>query len=126
MGADDYLAAVCSLALMRQVFCINLLFSSHEFAHSDLNLSNCVTVVAAVAVDHHEFKILHLFEEVCQCECSLEVGIQIVLDLFRLSDFDPLVVLLFIKDALGVRLAKRVQVSELAARDEKIYLHLQM
>jgi len=105
---------------------VNLLLGSHEFAHSDLDLANCVTVVAAIAVDHNEFEILHLFEEVCQCECSLEVRIQIVLDLFSLSDFDPLIVLLFVKDALGVRLAKRVQVSELASRDKEIYLHLQM
>jgi len=103
---------------MSQVFCINLLLSSHEFAHGDLNFANRFTVVAAVAVDHHEFKILHLFKKVGQRECSLEVGIQIVLDLFSLSDFDPLIVLLFVKDALGVRLAKRVQVSELAARDK--------
>ncbi len=86
----------------------NLFFSSHHLAHSGFNFSNDFIVTTAIAIDKLKFEVLHFFEEVGESKCCGKVWIQIVLDLFSLAHFNPLVVLFLKQDTLWIRLAKRV------------------
>ena len=92
-----------------------LLGSSHQATHLDFYLSDYIKVLAIVHVDHHEFEILHLLEIVGQRDAGIEVRIQVVIYNFCLGDLNPTVVFLFVKTALGVRLAERIQVFKFAA-----------
>lgn len=85
---DNDLSSIL-IALVGEISCPCLLLGSHELAHCDLYLANCVIVAATVAIDHHELVVLHLFKEVGQHERSLEVWIEWVLDLLSLANFDP-------------------------------------
>mgnify|MGYP001626787805 CR=1 FL=1 len=109
---------------MFKVFLENLFFSSHQLAHSGLNLSNDIIVTTAIAIDKLEFEVLHFFEEVGESECCGEVWVQIVFDLFSLTHFDPLVVLFLKQENLWIGLAECVHILQLSARNKKLHLHL--
>ena len=102
-----------------------MLFSTHKFAHCDLNFANSFEITSAISIDHDKLEILHLLEEVGDCERILKIWVELISDLFSLANFGPLVVSFLVEDALGVGLAERVQVLELAAGYEKVHLHLQ-
>ena len=123
---DNDLAAVCRVALIGEIGCKSLFLSAHELAHCDLNFTDCIVVAATVAINHDELEILHLLKEVRQLEGVLKVRIQVVLDLLRLTEFDPGPIgVLFIEYALGVRLAEDVKILQFATRNEEAHLFRQ-
>ena len=121
---DNDLAAVCRVALIREIGCESLFLSAHELAHCDLNFTDCIVVTATVAINHDKLEILHLLKEVRQLEGVLKVRIQVVLDLLRLTEFDPGPIgVLFIEYALGIWLAERVQIFKFTTWHEQVHLH---
>ena len=94
-----------------------LLFGTHNLTQIYFYFSNCVKVAAIVPVNHLKFKFLGAFEKVTDLKTSFEVWIQIVLNLFSLAKFDPLLCLVipFVENANGVRLAHQVHIFEIAS-----------
>lgn len=86
--------------------------SAHQFAHRDFNFSNEVEVAAIIHVNHRELEVLNLFKEVVDNDVGREVWVEVVVDDFSLGNLDPNSILLLMDDALRVRLAERVHVSE--------------
>ena len=113
MGSHNDLATI-SITIISKVGLPGLLLGAHEFSHSNLDFTDRLKVATTITVDKHELIVLDLLKEVCECERVLEVWIKVVFDLFSLADFDPVVVFLFVQDALGVRLAKGIQVFQFA------------
>ena len=114
LGTNDDLATVAVVAV-RQVRGPGLVFGTHEAAHLHFDFTDHVTLPRVVVdVDHLELKLLHLLKEVADGESRLKVRVQVVVDDLGLTNLAPLVVVHLEHFALGVRLAERVKVFELA------------
>ena len=70
-----------------------LLFCTHYLTQINFYFSDCVEVAAIIPVNHLKLKFLGAFEKVTDLKASFEVWIQIVLNLFGLPKFDPLLCL---------------------------------
>ena len=114
LGTNDDLATV-AIAVVHKVRSKGLVLGAHEVAHLHFDFADHVTLPRIVVnVDHLELEFLHLLKEVADGEERLEVRVQVVVDHLGLTDLVPLVVLHLEHFALGVRLAERVKVFELA------------
>lgn len=125
LSPDDELSTVL-LALVRQISSECLPGGTHQASHGGFDLADLVVVASGcvVGVHHHEFVALNFLEKVRQCERGLKIWIEIVVDDLSLRDLGPLLIGLLLEEpALGVRLAKCVQVLELAPRNKQVHLH---
>ena len=123
-GPHNDLAPI-RLTLMHQISRPGLLLGAHQFAHGDLNLADRIVVATPIAIYHHKLVILHFLKVVCEGETGAEVGVERVQGLLSLANFDPGAAPLLKEHALGVRLAERVQIFQLAPADENFHLHLE-
>jgi hypothetical protein len=87
-----------SFQILRQ----NLCFGAHNAAHCGLNFADGVCVTVGVAIDDFKLNLLLLFEEIRHRDHVLEVGVELIPNLFSLSTQDPLVVHLLMDNALRV------------------------
>ena len=114
LGAHYDLATVLSASL-HKVCSPGLALGAHQGSHGDFDFADHVSRArTAVHVDHLKLIFLHLFEPVGHSEARLKVRVQVVVDDLSLADLAPLIVLQLEDLALGVRLAERVQVLQLA------------
>lgn len=73
---------------MLQLTLEHLFRRTHELSHRNLNLTNHIEFgsTLVVLVDHGEFEVLSLLEEIINFESRLEVRVQVVIDCFGVSD----------------------------------------
>ena len=95
---------------MSQIGGKHLALCSHDSTHGSLNSTNWIVATLAIPVNHLKLDFLLLLKEVIDCEMCLEVRVQVVLDLLRLAQLDPLLSLVIVltQDADGIRLAKHI------------------
>ena len=115
--SDDQLSPV-SVALVAQIVCEHLSRRSHNFAEWCDNLSNLIVVASAIPINHHKPHCLFLFKEVRHRDGCHKVWIELVFNLLCHSNLNPLSVTLLENQALGIWLAKGVQVFKFAAWDK--------
>lgn len=98
---------------------------AHDVAKRCLDRANQVEGALTVIVDDFESQLLSLFKGVTHDDVGLEIRVQVIQHSLGLGSHPPLVDLRneLVDAHLGVRLTEHVQVLELSARDEKLYLH---
>ena len=80
----------------------------YDRSHGHRALADKVVTSAIIDVDHFKLDLLLSFVEIVECEASLEVWVQIVVDLLGLAQFDPLFgqLVKLTQNADGIRLAE--------------------
>ena len=80
----------------------------YDRSHGRRALADKVVTSAIIDVDHFKLDLLLSFVEIVECEASLEVWVQIVVDLLGLAQFDPLFgqLVKLTQNADGIRLAE--------------------
>ena len=115
LSTDDDLTTI-SRVIVGKLLGPHLLLGAHKLAHSYFDLTDRVVVTATVTIDHDELVILNFLEEVGALERCLKVWVQLVLDLFSLTNLNPLTIAVLLKQkTLRVRLAECVHILEFAS-----------
>ena len=115
---DSATLLVIGLVGMRE-FCLPWLSASlslEQFIDGAIRQSNQLVLGSAIMIPHGE---LHPLGHVSVIELwlSLEFRVQVIIDLFRLSDHFPPVILVLLNEADGITLTENIQVFQLLALD---------
>ena len=86
-----YAASALLLSLQSQLGFECLGFGAHDVPESCFHRTNGIELSGTVPVYHLEFEPLFLFEEEIDNESRFKVGVEVVFDLLRLAQPDPLV-----------------------------------
>ena len=84
----------------------------HYRSQRRLKFANDVVCFPFIIINviHHKLELLQFLEVVINSNSSLEVGVQIVLNVFSFSDFRPLAIDFFEYQALGIGFGKGVEI----------------
>ena len=87
-GADDNLPSLAAGLVVFQLGCHGLVVGAHDIAHGCFTVTNLFTPVY-VDIPNVEAELLLLFKGIVELEAPLEIRVQIVVDLFSFTEFDP-------------------------------------
>ena len=95
---------------------LSVLLSSEQIIDGAWRQSDQLVIRGRIMIPHGEFHpLFHV--SVIELWLSLEFRVQVIVDLFRLSDHFPPVILVLLNEADGITLTENIQVFQLSALD---------